>query len=260
MEVKRSDEWHATALTAEQAAERLGMTGKALRSWLRAHRPDGAVQVPPQKNGSWYLGEELVTALEAGNRVSKQTPNARTATPPDAAPLQPSTRPPQPDQSVISEPNTTETVEAPAGSGDRALEWSAWVPFGDVMAVAPRSPGVYMMRLAADPERGPVYIGMAGERKGNGVRGRLAIYFSGQGAASGLGGHAFDRALADPVWVEERLREAREGRSERAKKAARSAIDHLGLEVRWTLVSSRAEALLLESQLIGQYRDQLWNW
>lgn len=35
---------------------------------------------------------------------------------------------------------------------------------------------------------------MTGERKGNGLRGRLAIYASGKGASSGLGEHAFDRA------------------------------------------------------------------
>lgn len=57
-----------------------------------------------------------------------------------------------------------------------SFDWSGrtGVPFHSVMMVAPRTPGVYMMRLSAEPELGPVYIGMAGERKGNGLRGRAA--------------------------------------------------------------------------------------
>ncbi len=247
------------SLSAEAAADRLGMTGKALRSWLRVHRPEGAVQVPPQKNGRWYLDEELVAVLEAGRPVPARTPPAGTTAHPGPVLRPESTQPSCTDETVIGEPVTVDSGEALAGPGRRALAWSDWVPFADVLAVAPRSPGVYMMRLTAEPERGPVYIGMAGERKGNGVRGRLAIYVSGQGAASGLGEHAFDRALADPDWVEARLVEAREGRSLRAKRAARAAIDHLGLEVRWTPAATRAEALLIESQLIGQYRGRLWN-
>jgi hypothetical protein len=116
-----------------------------------------------------------------------------------------------------------------------------------------------MFRIAAEPHRGPVYIGMAGERKGKGLRGRLAIYASGKGAGSGLGEHAFDRALEDPKWLQARLDEALKGTPMRAKAAARSAIDHAGLEVRWHTVETRAEALQLEAQLINEYRHQLWN-
>lgn len=116
-----------------------------------------------------------------------------------------------------------------------------------------------MVRIAELPHRGPVYIGMAGERKGNGLRGRLAIYASGKGASSGLGEHAFDRALEDPKWLQARLDEAHAGRSMRATAAARSAIDHAGLEVRWQTVETRAQALQLEAQLISEYRSQLWN-
>ena len=59
--------------------------------------------------------------------------------------------------------------------------------------------------------------------------------------------------------MEERRKKAIEGCSMRATKAARSAIDHLGVEVRWICVSTRAEAILVESQLIGKYKNQLWN-
>ncbi|TPV48657.1 hypothetical protein FJ661_18025 [Pseudarthrobacter phenanthrenivorans] len=116
-----------------------------------------------------------------------------------------------------------------------------------------------MFRIAAEPHRGPVYIGMAGERKGNGLRGRLAIYASGKGSGSGLGEHAFDRALEDPKWLQARLDEALAGTPMRAKAAARSAIDHAGLEVRWRTVETSEEALQLEAQLINEYRNQLWN-
>jgi hypothetical protein len=116
-----------------------------------------------------------------------------------------------------------------------------------------------MFRIAAEPHRGPVYIGMAGERKGNGLRGRLAIYASGKGAGSGLGEHAFDRALEDPKWLQARLDEALAGTPMRAKAAARSAIDHAGLEVRWQTFETRAQALQVEAQLINEYRRQLWN-
>ncbi|NUU32649.1 hypothetical protein HNO80_13720 [Arthrobacter sp. C9C5] len=100
---------------------------------------------------------------------------------------------------------------------------------------------------------------MAGERKGNGLRGRLAIYASGKGAASGLGEHAFDRALEDSKWLQARLDEALSGTAMRATKAARSALDNAGLEVRWKTVETRVEALELEMELIREYRSGLWN-
>lgn len=244
------------SISAEEAADRIGRTGKALRSWLRATRPDGAVQMPAQKNGRWWLTERLVTSLEAGSTSG-------------AAPRTVATAGSERLQEPVDSSGTGHTADSIRAASDGGivatdastpgLEWSDWVPFHTVMTVAPRTPGVYMMRLSAEPELGPVYIGMAGERKGNGLRGRLAIYFSGKGAASGLGEHAFDRALADPAWVEERLVEARERRSMRATKAARSAIDHLGLEVRWTCVATRTEALRVESELVAMYKGQLWN-
>ena len=69
--------------------------------------------------------------------------------------------------------------------------WSPWVPFAEALHAAPRLPGVY---LAREGSAGPlVYVGMAGERRGEGIRGRLAIYTSGKGATTGLGEAAFER-------------------------------------------------------------------
>jgi hypothetical protein len=225
------------SITANEAAAILGITGLELRNRLRAERPSGAIQIPNMKNGRWYLAAWYVEQLAAeyGRRV-------QTSTSPAPVPL-------------------SETVDhqLPAtNTGHRV--WSEWVPFNLALQLAPLFPGVYMFRMVDEPEAGPVYIGMAGERKGKGVRGRLSIYANGRGATSGLGEHAMDRALADPAWLQARLDEALAGRPMRATMAARSAIDHARLEVRWQTVSTRAEALVLEAQLITEYAGRLWNY
>lgn len=235
------------SISAEEAAAHIGMNPKTLRQRLRDERPPGALQVPPQHGGNWFLKPSYVEQLAAqrGRRLPKlPTPsgdqNVSTYRPRDK---EPGSRP----------------TPARAHTETAHGSWSEWIPFGDALNVAPRFPGVYMFRIAKDPHRGPVYIGMAGERKGNGLRGRLAIYASGKGAGSGLGEHAFDRALEDPKWLQERLNEALAGIPMRAKVAARSAIDHAGLEVCWQTVETRAQALQLEAQLITEYRLHLWN-
>lgn len=84
--------------------------------------------------------------------------------------------------------------------------WSTWVPFADAVAAAPFVPGVYMARVG---EGGPViYVGMAGERRGKGLRDRFRVYASGKALTSGLGEAVFDRAIQDAVWLRERLAEA----------------------------------------------------
>jgi hypothetical protein len=86
--------------------------------------------------------------------------------------------------------------------------WSAWVSLSN--AEVPRQPGVYLARQGA---AGPVvYVGMAGERSGQGLRGRLRRYTSGKALASGLGEAVFDRALADANWLRERLAEVETSR------------------------------------------------
>lgn len=231
-------------ITAEEAAAILRISGKMLRQRLRDERPRGARQVPAQHGGSWFLQRSYVEQLAAQRGLP--------------VPWQPGFPPaPQPRTPGRDHATSQRPTSPPAAIPHRV--WSDWVPFHRALAVAPRFPGVYMLRVANEPHTGPVYIGMTGERKGNGLRGRLAIYASGQGAASGLGEHAFDRALVDPEWMRARLDEALAGRPMRAKKAARSAIDHAGLEVRWQTVATRSVALRLEVELIGEHRGRLWN-
>lgn len=65
----------------------------------------------------------------------------------------------------------------------RLAAWSPWLPFDAAVAAAPREPGVYLARQTADDL---VYVGMAGERRGQGIRGRLNVYWRGKAAVSGL--------------------------------------------------------------------------
>jgi hypothetical protein len=101
---------------------------------------------------------------------------------------------------------------------------------------------------------------MAGERRGQGVRGRLRIYTTGKGMVSGLGEAAADRALADPVFVRERLAQIERGSPERAQIWARLAIEWADLWIRWATVPSREDALRLEVRTIQALRATgLWN-
>lgn len=235
------------SVSAEDAAAILGISAKTLRQRLRDERPADARQIPPQQGGSWFLKPSYVERLatQRGRRIPNLSALSRD-------------RGTSPHLSAVEKPSPKPAI-ARAVDGPSHGTWSQWIPFSDALKVAPRFPGVYMFRIAAEPRRGPVYVGMAGERKGNGLRGRLAIYASGKGAGSGLGEHAFDRALENPKWLQARLDEALAGTPMRAKASARSAIDHAGLEVRWQTVETRAEALQLEAQLINEYRHQLWN-
>ncbi len=141
---------------------------------------------------------------------------------------------------------------------DAVASWSSWRPFADAIVEAPRSPGVYVAREGAD---GPViYVGMAGERRGAGLRGRLGVYSSGKALASGLGEAAFDRALADPVWLAERLDEVKAGKPSRAKAWGQAAFARADLHVRWSVTADRQTALTLERQCLDALADHdLWN-
>ena len=132
------------------------------------------------------------------------------------------------------------------------------MPLAQAVAHAPLLPGVYMAREGAT---GPVvYVGMAGERRGQGVRGRLNVYFRGKVLVSGLGEAAMDRALADPVWLRERLADVEAGRPDRAKVWGQAALARAELHVRWATVSDRAGAVALEREVLTALRDQdLWN-
>jgi len=77
---------------------------------------------------------------------------------------------------------------------------------------------------------------------------------------SGLGEAALDRALADTAWVEQRLAEARSGKSLRAKDWGKEALVRADLEVRWLVCADRATARAVEEEclrLLG--RGGLWN-
>lgn len=142
-----------------------------------------------------------------------------------------------------------------------SVEWSSWMPFADAVAAAPRTLGVYMAR---EGEHGAViYIGMAGERKGSGtgkgIHGRLKVYASGKGLASGLGEAVFDRALADADWLSERLAELETTGPRRAKHWGVEAFVRADLHIRWTQTSDRASAAALEDRLVREAGGALWN-
>jgi hypothetical protein len=141
---------------------------------------------------------------------------------------------------------------------ERLANWSPWLPFADTVARAPRLPGVYLARQGSDG--GLVYVGMAGERRGQGIHGRLTVYRRGKGAVSGLGEAVLDRALADPDFVRQRLDELVGGTSKRATVWAQDAITWADLHVRWAVTEDRPAAAALERIVLDALRTTpLWN-
>jgi hypothetical protein len=141
---------------------------------------------------------------------------------------------------------------------DRLAQWSEWVPFDGAVKSAPRLPGVYLARAGSS---GPlVYVGMAGERRGRGVRGRLEIYGRGRGAVSGLGEACLDRALADTEWLVERLAEVRDGSPHRAKEWARLAVQRADLHIRYAITGDAPAARALERAVLDRLAGaSIWN-
>lgn len=135
-------------------------------------------------------------------------------------------------------------------------DWSRPVPLLTAAQTAPQLPGVYLIYCGSP--RKLCYVGMAGERRGKGLRQRLHVYCSGKGAVSGFGEAAFDRALADPSWVESRLSEAQSDASLRTKAVAALAVQRLEPVVRWTTTSTGGEARQLERAVEACSRG-LWN-
>lgn len=143
-------------------------------------------------------------------------------------------------------------------------DWSAWIPFTDALSSAPRSPGVYLARLGAD---GPiVYVGLAGERSGNGkrqaqgVRGRLKRYATGRAVTSGLGEAVCDRAFSDPAFVGDRLAEIERGEARRAAGWGQEALAWADLHVCWATRESKAAAEVLEARCGAALdADVIWN-
>lgn len=140
---------------------------------------------------------------------------------------------------------------------DSLAGWSEWEPFAVAAPRAPLVPGVYQMRLRAGSI---VYVGMAGERKGNGIRGRLSIYRRGKGAVSGFGEAALDRALASTEFIEKHLENVRAGNPARASIWAQDAIRWLDVEVRWAICETRDAALALEIAVVELLlTHEIWN-
>ncbi|MBK3625332.1 MULTISPECIES: hypothetical protein [unclassified Streptomyces] len=136
-----------------------------------------------------------------------------------------------------------------------AASWSDWVPLS--VAEVPRLPGVYLARQGAT---GPVvYVGMAGERSGQGLRGRLRRYTSGKALASGLGEAVFDRALADARWLRERLAEVETGRPKRATDWGKAALAWADLHVCWAVTASGDAAEALEKKVLALETVDWWN-
>lgn len=136
--------------------------------------------------------------------------------------------------------------------------WSDWLPFVDAATSAPRLPGVYLARKGLD---GPVvYVGMAGERNGQGLRGRLSVYRSGKALTSGLGEAVFDRAIADPTWLAQQLAAVETGSPSRAKSWGRAAFQHADLRICWATTVERDAARALENACLQALHDrELWN-
>jgi hypothetical protein len=141
---------------------------------------------------------------------------------------------------------------------DGLAAWSLWLPFDEAVASAPRLPGVYLARQGSDG--GLVYVGMAGERRGQGIRGRLTVYRRGKGAVSGLGEAVLDRALADTAFVQQCLDELAGGKPRRAAVWAQKAFTWADLHVRWAVTDDRSAAAALERVVLDAVQTMpLWN-
>lgn len=224
-----------TVLRAPEAAARLGMDPKALRRKLRAGEMPGY-----QIGTTWFV---YMSSVEDSARTRPAThPLARR--PNHAA-----------DSAQVRLPPVDEN--RPVAGYETMANWSSWHPFLDACRVIPRLPGVYIAR-GIDGEI--VYIGMAAERSGQGMRGRLAIYSSGKGATSGMGETALDLALADPMWMRARLLDAERGCSLRAKDLAKAALNKANLELRWATATDGPTAGALELAVIESFAGKpLWN-
>lgn len=103
-------------------------------------------------------------------------------------------------------------------------------------------------------------MGMAGERRGQGIRGRLTVYRRGKAAVSGLGEAVLDRALADQAFVQEHLDQLIAGQPKRAAGWAQDAVRWADLHIRWAVTTDRVAALALERAVLdASGASQLWN-
>ena len=160
----------------------------------------------------------------------------------------------------------TDTEDTRAVPGTLAMEllgsvaalaaWSTWNPFDVLPAAAPRLPGVYLAATTA----GLVYVGMTGDRRGAGLRGRMTAYCTGKAAVSGLGRAVLDRALNEERFLTKRLVALTAGERLDAKGWAAVAMQEAGLWLCWATTADRATALALEKRVLTALHEQpLWN-
>lgn len=137
-------------------------------------------------------------------------------------------------------------------------DWSPWLPFDEAAVSAPRLPGVYLARQGQGGAL--VYVGMAGERRGQGIRGRLLVYRRGKAAVSGLGEAVLDRALADAAFVQQHLEGLLAGQPKRAALWAQDALRWAELHIRWAVTADRPAAVALERAVLdASAASPLWN-
>lgn len=257
-------------MTPNQLADELDLDPKVLRRWLRQTFPK---HVPHQ---AWDITAPMADAARRHFHGTQRARRGSVALTEDRLDVIPGETQPVNHAAPVALTANGEAMaelrqhqEDPGNAARRpladehpfnpdALDWTPWLPLAEARRVAPRAPGVYMVRLGHD---GPiVYVGMAGERRGNGIRGRLSIYTSGKGMVSGLGEHVMDRALADLDFLAERIAEVSSGRPRRATEWAKVALEWADLHVRCTIVVDRAAAMNLERQVLNAVgRDGLWN-
>ncbi|MET8994327.1 hypothetical protein [Amycolatopsis sp. NPDC004169] len=101
---------------------------------------------------------------------------------------------------------------------------------------------------------------MAGERRGQGIRGRLTVYARGKALASGLGEAVLDRALADSRWLRDRIREVDGGSTRRATQWGVLAFERADLHISWAVTANGPTARALEKEILSALAEHaLWN-
>lgn len=147
------------------------------------------------------------------------------------------------------------TPETAYAEVDALAEWSPWVSLSTADYRVVRQPGVYMMRDARDGLI--VYVGLARERSGNGLRGRLDKY---RGLSSGFGEAVLAQALADADFLRARLDEVIDGNPLGVRDWMRAAIEFARIEVRWTFTPDGDAAERLEDHVLAMLTEHgLWN-
>jgi hypothetical protein len=144
---------------------------------------------------------------------------------------------------------------------DAMAAWTPWMPLANAISdTRAQQPGAYMVRLEDERRTrlgAPVRYYVRAAKTS--VAGRLLRYDG--GVVTGLIRHALDAAIADPDWLEVRLKEARAGRPQRIEQWGQMALIRAKPEVRFATCGSAQEALHLEDRVKTalEAAGQLWN-